>query len=112
MENKTKMSNEEIIEISMQLISNAGDVKNLAIQAIREAREGNFVKAEELIDSSRKKIRDAHKYQTKLISRESRGESIEISVFLIHAQDHLMNAITIKDLSNEIINNLINLKCN
>ncbi|ENA0413451.1 PTS lactose/cellobiose transporter subunit IIA, partial [Listeria monocytogenes] len=34
---------------------------------------------------------------------EARGEKAEVSLLLVHAQDHLMNAITFKDLAKEIV---------
>ncbi|MDX7989752.1 PTS lactose/cellobiose transporter subunit IIA, partial [Xenorhabdus sp. 12] len=48
-------------------------------------------------------INEAHHFQTELIQSEARGEKTEISVLLIHAQDHLMNAITVKELAEEFI---------
>ena len=35
----------------------------------------------------------AHAFQTKLITEEASGNSVEVNVLLIHAQDHLMNAM-------------------
>ncbi|MBJ3789737.1 PTS lactose/cellobiose transporter subunit IIA, partial [Bacillus sp. OA1] len=32
-----------------------------------------------------------------------RGNHAEISLLLVHAQDHLMNAITVKELAEEFI---------
>jgi len=45
----------------------------------------------------------AHRFQTDLIQGEARGEKVEIRLILIHAQDHLMNAMTVIDLAKEII---------
>ncbi|MDR4151396.1 hypothetical protein FO584_33655, partial [Bacillus thuringiensis] len=41
--------------------------------------------------------------QTERIQSEARGEKTEVSVLLIHAQDHSMNAITVKELAAEFI---------
>ncbi|EAG9877164.1 PTS lactose/cellobiose transporter subunit IIA, partial [Listeria monocytogenes] len=46
---------------------------------------------------------EAHHSQTSLIQGEARGEKAEVSLLLVHAQDHLMNAITFKDLAKEIV---------
>ncbi len=46
---------------------------------------------------------EAHHSQTALLSQEARGEKVEVSMLLIHAQDHLMNAITFRDLAVEMI---------
>ncbi|STY42998.1 Lactose-specific phosphotransferase enzyme IIA component [Listeria grayi] len=46
---------------------------------------------------------EAHHSQTALIQGEARGDRTEVSLLLVHAQDHLMNAITFKDLAKEIV---------
>lgn len=85
------------------LITNSGEARSYAMEALREARNENFEKAEEMIKEAEEKLLIAHKSQTELIQMEAAGEKMEINILLIHAQDHLMNAITIKDLAIEII---------
>jgi len=92
-----------IEEISFQIILNGGDAKSHAMEAIFHAKDGNFEEAEKSIEASSKALHEAHKSQTTLIQGEARGETAEIKILLIHAQDHLMNAITIHDLAKEII---------
>jgi PTS system cellobiose-specific IIA component len=41
--------------------------------------------------------------QTSLLQEEAQGEKQEISLLLIHAQDHLMNASLAKKLIKEMI---------
>lgn len=48
-------------------------------------------------------LRMAHKIQTGLIQEEAGGSKQEITILMIHAQDHLMNAMTVKDLAAEFI---------
>ncbi|EEV0739319.1 PTS lactose/cellobiose transporter subunit IIA [Escherichia coli] len=45
----------------------------------------------------------AHKIQTALISQDEGCGKIKVNLILIHAQDHLMNAILCQDLAREII---------
>ncbi|WP_256633609.1 PTS lactose/cellobiose transporter subunit IIA [Clostridioides difficile] len=45
----------------------------------------------------------AHKFQTELIQNEANGNKTEISVILIHAQDHLMTAMNFQQLAEEFI---------
>ena len=91
------------LEIIMTLIANSGDAKSSSIEAIRAARRKDFKLAEESIENARKLLNKAHKSQTDLLTQEASGNSIEISLLLIHAQDHLMNAITTTDLAEEMI---------
>ena len=41
--------------------------------------------------------------QTQLLTKEANGERSEVSLLMVHAQDHLMNAMTVKDLATEIV---------
>lgn len=46
----------------------------------------------------------AHRHQTELIKSEASGAQFDLPIILVHAQDHLMNALTVKDLAQEFIN--------
>lgn len=87
----------------MQLITHAGDARSLAIQAVRVARKGEFDDAEKLIEECQEKMVEAHKFQTELIFAETNGKKVPISLLMIHAQDHVMNAMTVKDMAVEMI---------
>ena len=94
---------EKMIEISFGIIGFAGDAKGLAFEAIKEAKSGNIDKARECIEKSKESIHKAHKFQTELIQNEANGNKTEISVILIHAQDHLMTAMNFQQLAEEFI---------
>lgn len=94
------MNQEEII---MEIIVNGGNARSKALMAIRSASEGEFNKAESLMAEAKEDMGLAHKVQTQLIQAETRGEKTDISLLLIHAQDHLMNAMTVVDLANVMI---------
>ncbi|WP_020961598.1 PTS lactose/cellobiose transporter subunit IIA [Geobacillus genomosp. 3] len=90
-------------EISFQLILHGGNARSLAMEAINNAKTGKFDLAEKKIEEANEAMRTAHRFQTDLIQGEARGEEVEIRILLIHAQDHLMNAMTVIDLAQEII---------
>lgn len=94
---------DKMIEISFGIIGYAGDAKGLAFEAIREAKQGNIEAARENMKKSKEEIVKAHKFQTELIQGEANGNKTEISVILIHAQDHLMNAMNFQHLAEEFI---------
>ncbi len=85
------------------LITSSGNAKSFAMEAIQHAKEGEFDEARAAIKSAEDALNEAHKTQTSLIQQEARGEKVEVSVLLIHAQDHLMNAIMLKDLAIEFV---------
>jgi PTS system cellobiose-specific IIA component len=94
---------EDINSIAFERILYAGNGKSSAMEAIQEAKKGNFNKAEELIKEATQELGKAHRYQTKLLQTEASGESNNINILLIHAQDHLMTAMTVRDLATEIV---------
>lgn len=95
--------NEDLEYTIMQLITYAGDARSLAMEAIRNARKGKFEKADTLLGECVEKMVEAHKYQTELIFSETSGSPVPISLLMIHAQDHVMNAMSVKDLAVEMI---------
>jgi cellobiose PTS system EIIA component len=90
-------------EVSFQIILNGGNARSLAMEAINAAKTGDFEQAEQKIEEANEEMIKAHRFQTQLIQGEARGETVEIRLLLIHAQDHLMNAITVIDLAKELI---------
>lgn len=89
--------------ISMQLIAAAGDAKGCAFDALTEANDGNFEKAEELLKQATAATLPVHKQQMELITATAQGEEVPIDVLLVHAQDHLMNSELAQDLIRELI---------
>lgn len=89
--------------IIMQLIVEGGNARSEAIEAIRCARDGDFSAAEEHIRQCDKCLTEAHNAQTGLLHNEADGNETPVKLLMVHAQDHLMNAITVHDLAVEII---------
>ena len=87
----------------MDIIVNGGDARSSCLTAGRSARKGQLEEASELIKRAEKNLEKAHNVQTALIQAELRGEKNEISLLMVHAQDHLMNAITVKEIAIELI---------
>ncbi len=91
-------------EIIVNLVLNGGEGKSKAMQAMTFARKGDFEMANQCIKEAEDLISKAHNFQTDLLQKEAAGESnVEFSLMIIHGQDHLMNAMTVKDLAKEMI---------
>jgi PTS system cellobiose-specific IIA component len=93
--------NEEYLMVVMGIIMHGGNAKGLAFQAIQHAKAGEFEAADKALQDANMELRDAHDTQTDMLTRVANGEVIEINLYMVHAQDHLMNAITFKDLAVE-----------
>lgn len=84
------LTREEMGEVSMQVILNAGDAREYNMSALKYIEEGNFEKAKEMMKLSKEKITIAHRSQTGMLQKEAEGINIPNSVLFNHAQDTLM----------------------
>ncbi|GGJ94100.1 PTS mannose transporter subunit IIA [Lentibacillus kapialis] len=90
-------------QVIMGIIMNSGDAKSDAMEAIQHAKKKEVDRANQLIESAENELKEAHSKQTEMIQDEARGEKTELSLLLVHAQDHLMTATTFKDLAKEFV---------
>ena len=97
------MDGQAIFDISFQIICSSGEARSMAMEAISLAKEGKIEEARQMLADARTEINKAHKHQTNLITSEANGEKNEVSVLLIHSQDHLMNGMTVLDMAGEFI---------
>ncbi|ABR36793.1 PTS lactose/cellobiose transporter subunit IIA [Clostridium beijerinckii] len=94
---------EELELAIMNIIINAGDCKNHAYMALNSVNEGNYEEAEKEMQLANDALAKAHEGQTMFLHKEANGEKVDISVLFVHAQDHLMTAITEKNLIEQIM---------
>lgn len=92
-----------IEEIIFSIIIHGGNARAKAYEALRFAQDGDFIKAKESLDDAEKEIKQAHSIQTNIIQKEASGEKVKMTVLFVHAQDHLMTAISEKGLIENMI---------
>ncbi|WP_409294230.1 PTS lactose/cellobiose transporter subunit IIA [Peribacillus sp. SCS-26] len=90
-------------QIVFTIILHGGNGKSSSMEAIQAAKKGDFIGARAKLKEAAEALNEAHKTQTELIQAEIRGERADTSLLMVHAQDHLMNALTIKDLAAEFV---------
>ncbi|CUH95561.1 hypothetical protein P22_1632 [Propionispora sp. 2/2-37] len=90
-------------EVAFNIILHAGDARSHALEALRYAREQKFTEAAASMAEAKAELIAAHHIQTNLLQSEADGKKQDISLLLVHAQDHLMTAILAKDLIEEMI---------
>ncbi|MBP2170276.1 PTS system cellobiose-specific IIA component [Erwinia toletana] len=87
----------------MELIIHAGEARSLSMEALRAARKYEWATADELLSGATAAAKEAHKIQTALIGADEGCGKIPVNLILVHAQDHLMNAMLCRELAEEII---------
>ncbi|MEG5504605.1 PTS lactose/cellobiose transporter subunit IIA [Enterobacter hormaechei] len=90
-------------EAVMEIIVNAGQSRSLCFEALHAARQGNLDEAKSLLREADGYARQAHKMQTKLIEQNAGEARQPMTLIMVHAQDHLMNSLLARELSEEII---------
>lgn len=90
----------------ISIIVSAGGAQSLMQQAFLESMNENFKEAEKLLEQANEELSNAHQAQTDLLQAEAAGENSKVCLLMVHAQDHLMNAI----LSKQLIANQIELQ--
>lgn len=91
-------------EVSMELIIHGGNARAKVYEALKHAREGDFDKAKQLMNEAEEEIKTAHEAQTALLQSDGEGALMKADLLFVHAHGHLMNAMTEKNLVEEMIN--------
>lgn len=97
------MEKSDLQSIAFQLISYAGTAFDHFYKSIDYAAEHDFEKAENEIRAGEAELSQAHRSQTALLTAEANQESMEFSIILIHAQDHLMTTIMFERVAKQFI---------
>ncbi|MGX6592378.1 PTS system, cellobiose-specific IIA component [Cetobacterium ceti] len=97
------ITTEQLEEVIFSIVGFAGEAKSHAYRALTLAEEGDFLGAEEALKECDGAVLQAHHVQTDMIQKEAGGNKVEISMLFVHAQDHLMTALSERELIKKLI---------
>lgn len=97
------MTKEEASMIGFEIVAYSGEARSKLLLAVEKAKTQQFDECKKLIEEANECLNDAHRSQTELLQQEARGENIEIGFITVHAQDHLMTSILLKDIINSLL---------
>lgn len=89
--------------VAFQIIASVGSARSCYIEAIQEAKKGNFAGAEELMAQGDQDFAAGHHAHAGLITKEANQETIDLKLLLMHAEDQLMSAEGFKYIAQEFI---------
>ena len=89
--------------ISFRIISFVGVAKSKYLEAVKKAEEGDFEKAESIISEGDNEFNKGHEVHAKLIAKEAKGDRTIPTILLMHAEDQLLSAETIKIMALQMI---------
>ena len=89
--------------VAFQIIASVGSARSCYIEAIQEAKQGNFDRAQELIGEGDEMFLGGHNAHTDLVQAEAAGDPTTMCLMLTHAEDQLMSAEAFGILAKEFI---------
>ena len=89
--------------ICFEMIASNGSARSYFIEAIGEAKEGDFEAAEKLMEEGENMLTQGHHEHAKLLTQEASGEKVPVDLLLLHAEDQMMSAETFRIMANEMI---------
>ena len=90
-------------EVCFQIISYSGTAKSMYIEAIQQAKAGDFDQADQSMKDAEDIFVSAHKVHMDLISKEAGGEKQQVSLLLIPAEDPMATCESMKIIAQETI---------
>ncbi len=90
-------------EMMINLILSAGESKSYAMEAIQAARANQWETAAACLQKSSQAARQCHDSQTRLIGLDEGCGKVPVSLIMVHAQDHIMNAMLCREMAEEIV---------
>lgn len=97
------MTKKEITMMGFELVALAGEARSYLLSALDLAKQNKFNGIEELLKDADELIVECHKKQTEMLQKEAQGEYSDVTLIMVHGQDHLMTTILLKELISHII---------
>lgn len=87
----------------MTIIANAGASKGASFEALEQAREGRYDRAERLLEEADAALNEAQRSHRALLQLDAQGRVPQVDILLSHCQDHFMMATLARDLVTELV---------
>ena len=89
--------------IAFQIISAVGTARSCYIEAIQEAKRGDYAAAEKLIGEGDAAFVEGHDAHAGLLQQEAEKGGSIVNLLLLHAEDQLMSAEGFKTIAQAFI---------
>lgn len=97
------MTIEELQVVAFEIILNSGQARTLIHEAFSAMRQGKYDVAAEQLEVANQELLKAHHSQTNLLQDYASGVDIKIEIIMVHAQDHLMTTMTLREVALEML---------
>ncbi|XBP66978.1 PTS lactose/cellobiose transporter subunit IIA [Bacillus velezensis] len=90
-------------QISFQLILHSGNARGCIIQSIRAYKDGRPDESDTFLTKAEEELGKAHDIHFQMIQKEAGGAKTDVSLLFMHAEDHLMSALSMKEIVKEML---------
>lgn len=97
------MDKEELQIAAFEIILHSGEARTAVHDAFASMRNGYYKKASEQLEMANASLLEAHHAQTKLLQDYAKGVEMKMEIIMVHAQDHLMTTMTLKEVAIEMM---------
>lgn len=97
------MDQEQLQSVAFEIILHSGDARTIVHEAFAAMRSGDYSLADEKLEAANDALVQAHQVQTGLLQQYASGEEIKIEIIMVHAQDHLMTTMTLREMAIEML---------
>lgn len=96
------MDESESQMVAFEIILHSGNARTSIHEAMDFMKEEKFEEAEAKLAEADEELTLAHKSQADMLHEFGQGTKIEIQIIMVHAQDHLMTTMTLKEVAEEM----------
>jgi len=102
-EGKIFMEQEQIQNVAFEIILHSGSSRTKIHESFELMRNEEFETADSKLNEANDDLLAGHQSQTELLQKYSSGETIDADIIMIHAQDHLMTTMTLRETALEML---------
>lgn len=97
------MEAKQLQEAAFQIILSSGEGRALTQEAYVAMRNNDFETAEGKLAAASDTFVSAHHAQTEFLQAFASGEDITMDILMVHAQDHLMTGMAMREVALEML---------
>lgn len=94
---------DEICAVSFEMISAVGTATSKYMEAVEEAKDGNFEAADRLMKEGDEASIEGHRIHVDVIQKEGSGIRLPFILVLLHAEDQMMRTEITKSMAESLI---------
>ena len=94
---------QELTNVSCEIIAKVGTAKGLFVEAIETAAAGQLDQAHALLSEGEQIFNQGHEAHGQLLSQFAAGAEVKVDLLLVHAECQMMSAEDFKVIAEEVI---------